>query len=303
MFEGATFPSNKPCVCKANNRESFSHKSHKNRGHLGTFFSNSSRLGVFERKISRILDSVKKTGLWVTIFGKNRGLGLMLGVKIKGQMCGSWCVPLLICEWFPHWFGVLSSWAWTLTNWPRLNLAHACLDIHGLMYMDLDTVYSAPPSTLLPLLTKSKILQPEFQYACVLEELYHCQPWVNPMHCGLCCAEKICRLGVVYFWWMLYMYYAESPAYLTGESSAIHDCSVADMPQICTHGLRHRYTQDHNYSTNKVSKKTVIVPHFFVCLFLVLDAGENFWNLDKKIDGRIFWFIKIKIDTVFSPFT
>ena len=31
---------------------------------------------------------------------------------------------------------------------------------------------------------------------------------------------------------MLYMYYAESPAYLTGESSAIHDCSVADMPQI-----------------------------------------------------------------------
>ena len=31
---------------------------------------------------------------------------------------------------------------------------------------------------------------------------------------------------------MLYMYYAESPAYLTGESSDIHDCSVADMPQI-----------------------------------------------------------------------
>ena len=38
----------------------------------------------------------------------------------------------------------------------------------------------------------------------------------------------------------------------------------------------HRCTQDHNYSRNKVSKKTVIVPHFFVCLFLVLDAGENF---------------------------
>ena len=71
----------------------------------------------------------------------------------------------------------------------------------------------------------------------------------------------------------------------------------------CTHGLRHRCIQDHNYSTNKVSKKTVIVPHFFVCLFLVLDAGENFWNLDKKIDGGIFWFIKKKIDTVFSPFT
>ena len=64
--------------------------------------------------------------------------------------------------------------------------------------MDINTVYSAPPSTLLPLLTKNKILQPEFQYACVLDELYHCQPWVNPMHCGLCCAEKICRLGVVY---------------------------------------------------------------------------------------------------------
>ena len=31
---------------------------------------------------------------------------------------------------------------------------------------------------------------------------------------------------------MLYMYYAESPAYLTRESSAIRDCSVADMPQI-----------------------------------------------------------------------
>ena len=57
----------------------------------------------------------------------------------------------------------------------------------------------------------------------------------------------------------------------------------------CTHGLRHRYTQNHNYSscTNKVNKKTVIVPHFFVCLFLVLDAGENFWNLDKKIDGTV----------------
>ena len=33
---------------------------------------------------------------------------------------------------------------------------------------------------------------------------------------------------------------------------------------------------DDNYSTNKVSKKTVIGAHFFVCLFLVLDAGENF---------------------------
>ena len=83
MFEGATFPSNKPCVCKAKNRGSFSHKSHKNRGHLGTFFSNSSRLGVFERKISKILDSVKKIGLWVTIFGKNRGFGLMLGGENK----------------------------------------------------------------------------------------------------------------------------------------------------------------------------------------------------------------------------
>ena len=58
--------------------------------------------------------------------------------------------------------------------------------------MDINTVYSAHPSTLLPLLTKSKILQPEFQYACVLEELYHYQPWVNPipMHCALFCAEK-----------------------------------------------------------------------------------------------------------------
>ena len=137
----------------------------------------------------------------------------------------------------PHWFGVLSSWAWTLTNWPRLNLAHACLDIHGLKYMDINTVYSAPPSTLLPLLTKSKILQPEFQYACVLEELYHCQPWVNPMHCGLCYAEKICRLGVVYCdecytcttWGLLNPQPICNP---TGESSTIHDCSVANMSQI-----------------------------------------------------------------------
>ena len=154
----------------------------------------------------------------------------MLGVKIKGQMCGSRCVPLFICEWFQHWFGVLlSSWAWTLTNWLRLNLAYACLDIHGLKYMDINTVYSAPPSTLLPLLTKSKILQPEFQYACVLEELYHCQPWVNPMH--LLC-WKYLQAGCCVLWWMLYMYYAESLAYLTGQSSAIHDCSIADMPQI-----------------------------------------------------------------------
>ena len=72
----------------------------------------------------------------------------------------------------------------------------------------------------------------------------------------------------------------------------------------CTHGPRPRYTQDHIYSTNKVSKKTVILPHFFVCLFLVLDAGEIFWNLDKKIE-YLWWNILIykdKIDTVFSPF-
>ena len=131
----------------------------------------------------------------------------------------------------------LSSCAWTLTNCPRLNLAHACLDIHGLKYTDINTVYSAPPSTLLPLLKKSKVLQPEFQYACLCEELYHCQPWVNPMHCGLCCAEKFCRLGVVYYD-ECYTCRPRLPnpqpiCNLTGESSAIHDCwSVADMPQI-----------------------------------------------------------------------
>ena len=147
-------------------------------------------------------------------------------------MCGSRCVSLFTCEWFPHWFGVLSSWAWTLTNWPRLNLANACLDIHGLKYMDINTVYSVPPSTLLPLLTKSKILQPEFQYACVLEELYHCQPWVNPMHCGLCCAVgKNLQAGCCVLWWMLYTMLNPQPIWL-GISSAIHDCSVADMPQI-----------------------------------------------------------------------
>ena len=49
------------------------------------------------------------------------------------------------------------------------------------------------------------------------------------------------------------------------------------------------------YSTNKVSKKTVIMPHFFVCLFFVLDAGENFWNLDKKIE-YLWWNILIYKD-------
>ena len=111
------------------------------------------------------------------------------------------------------------SWCWSVA------LARVHLD--GLSL-------SAPPSTLLPLLTKSKILQPEFQYACVLEELYHCQPWVNPMHCGLCCAEKICRLGVVYCdeCYTCTMLNPQPICNLTRESSAIHDCSVADMPQI-----------------------------------------------------------------------
>ena len=118
-----------------------------------------------------------------------------------------------------------------MTNWPRLNLAHACLDIHGLKYMDINTVYSAPPSTLLPLLTISKILQPEFQHVqYVLEELYYFQPWVNPMHCGLCCAEKNCRLGVVYCdeCYTCTILNPQPICNLTGESSAIHDCSVAD---------------------------------------------------------------------------
>ena len=55
----------------------------------------------------------------------------------------------------------------------QIELSPCMLNIHGLKYMDINTVYSAPPSTFLPLLMKSKILQPEFQYACVLEELYH----------------------------------------------------------------------------------------------------------------------------------
>ena len=63
----------------------------------------------------------------------------------------------------------------------------------------------------------------------------------------------------------------------------------------CSHGPRPRYTQDHIYSTDKVSKKTVILPHFFVWLFLVLDAGENFWNLDKKIE-YLWWNILIYKD-------
>ena len=40
-----------------------------------------------------------------------------------------------------------------------------CLGVHGLKYMDINTVYSAPSSTLL---TKSSILQSGFHYVCVL---------------------------------------------------------------------------------------------------------------------------------------
>ena len=55
------------------------------------------------------------------------------------------------------------------------------------------------------------------------------------MHCGLCCAEKNCRLGVVYNCDECYTCTMLNPqpiCNLTGESSAIHDYSVADTPQI-----------------------------------------------------------------------
>ena len=103
--------------------------------------------------------------------------------------------------------------------------------------MDINTVYSAPPSTLLPLLTKSKILQPEFQYACVLEELYHCQPWVNPMHCSLVVLKKFAGWVLCIVMNVIHVQHKgllnpQPICNLTGESSAIHDCSVANMPQI-----------------------------------------------------------------------
>ena len=73
--------------------------------------------------------------------------------------------------------------------------------------------------------------------------------------------------------------------------------------------LLYPWSQTQVYSTNKVSKKTVIFPHFFVCLFFVLffvcaaynflhcieHAGENFWNLDKKIE-YLWWNILIYKD-------
>ena len=86
-----------------------------------------------------------KTGVWGWCRGwKNKGSNVWQSVRTIVYM---WVIP--------HWFSILSSWAQTWTNWQRLNLAHACLDIHGLKYMDINTAYSAPPSTLLPPLTKS----------------------------------------------------------------------------------------------------------------------------------------------------
>ena len=39
-------------------------------------------------------------------------------------------VRTIVSMWvIPHWFGILSSWAWTWANCPRLNLAHAFLEI------------------------------------------------------------------------------------------------------------------------------------------------------------------------------
>ena len=51
-------------------------------------------------------------------------------------------------------------------------------------------------------------------------------------------SEKVLQAGCWALWWMLYMYYIGAAEWipaicnLTGESSAIHDCPVAGMPQI-----------------------------------------------------------------------
>ena len=79
--------------------------------------------------------------------------------------------------------------------------------------------------------------------------------------------------------------------------------SVPMVPELGKH------TQDHIYSTNKVSKKTVIIfpPPFFLFLFFVyalaahnflhcfVHAGENFWNLNRKI-AYLWWNILIYKD-------
>ena len=87
---------------------SINDKSHKNRGHLGTFFSNSSWFGVFEWKISKILDSVEK----IEDFGRQFLVKTGFFDYVRGENKGSkvWqLVHTIVYMWvIPHWFGILS---------------------------------------------------------------------------------------------------------------------------------------------------------------------------------------------------
>ena len=127
-------------------------KSIKIGGHLGTFFSQiPADLGSLSEKFPKFVQCGKKKDFGWQFLVKTGFLDWCIqGVKSAAVDANHsmWVIH--------HWFGILSSWAWTWTDWPRLNLTHACLGIHGLKYMDISTVYLAPPSTLL---TKSKILQ------------------------------------------------------------------------------------------------------------------------------------------------
>ena len=105
-------------------------------------FSYSSQFRVFEWKnFQNFWQCGKNKGLWETIFGKNRGFWLMWGVKIRGQKCDSQCVPLSICKWSPIGLGfyILSL---DLDRLAAIELALACLDIHGLKYMDKHSLLS-----------------------------------------------------------------------------------------------------------------------------------------------------------------
>ena len=121
---------------------------------LGSLSEKFQKFWAVWKKKDFVWQFLVKTGFWADVRGANRGSKVWQSES-----------TIVICEWSP--IGS-SSWAWTWTAWPWLNLAHACLDIHGLKYMDINTVYSAPPSTLL---TKSKILQSEFQCVCVCMDL------------------------------------------------------------------------------------------------------------------------------------
>ena len=98
--------SSQTCACKTKNRGSCSDKSHKNRGHLGTFFSNSSRFGVFEWKISKILDSVERI---IEDFGRQFLVKQGFLADVRGGNKKVWqSVHTIVYMWvIPLWSGIL----------------------------------------------------------------------------------------------------------------------------------------------------------------------------------------------------